>query len=43
MPVIVKDLDIIKKGTDEHINKEPDNLSLYEIQKKLTLQNCLSL
>ena len=33
MPVRVKNLDMIQKETDKHINKIPSSLSLYEIHK----------
>ena len=41
--VIVGALHIIKKGTEERINKIPGSLSLFEIQKKnCTLRNSSS-
>ena len=34
MLAIIEDLEMIKKkGTDKHINKIPDSLSLYEMPK----------
>ena len=42
VPEIVGALGMIKKGTDKHVNKIPDSLILYEIQKKCTLLDCSS-
>ena len=33
VPVVVGALDMIKKGTDKHINKIPDSLNIDEIEK----------
>ena len=37
MPVIVGAKDMIKKGTDKHINEILGSSSLYEMQKNFTL------